>query len=127
MNVQTTAPRMPAASSAGLVRWLIRLVGHGVIHAILVGLALVWLVPSLGLFITSLRSPADVASRTPDRRREGARDVRSIRGGPRGTLGDREDDHEPTLFAVALEALTDRAPLVGRQTPKGRRRMGGIQ
>ena len=61
MSIQTAAPRMSTASSADLVRWLIRLVGHGVIHAILVGLALVWLVPSLGLFITSLRSPADVA------------------------------------------------------------------
>lgn len=41
---------------------LIQMTGRGVTHIILVILGLVWLVPSLGLFITSWRSRADIAA-----------------------------------------------------------------
>ncbi len=38
---------------------LVRLVGRGVLHALLVAVALVWLVPTFGLLVTSLRSASD--------------------------------------------------------------------
>ncbi|GAA0965652.1 carbohydrate ABC transporter permease [Actinocorallia libanotica] len=38
---------------------LVRLVGRGFLHALLVVVALVWLVPTFGLFLTSLRSAPD--------------------------------------------------------------------
>jgi alpha-glucoside transport system permease protein len=38
---------------------LVRLVGRGFLHAFLVVVALVWLVPTFGLFVTSLRSVTD--------------------------------------------------------------------
>lgn len=40
----------------------LRLLGQGVLHASLLGIALVWLVPSLGLFITSWRPPEAIAA-----------------------------------------------------------------
>ena len=62
MSAQTAVRRMPAASTANLLARLIRLSGTSVIHATLILLAIMWLVPSLGLFVTSLRTPADVAT-----------------------------------------------------------------
>jgi alpha-glucoside transport system permease protein len=50
--------KAPTSISARLVQ----LTSRGVLHVILVGLGLIWLVPSLGLFITSWRSRADIAA-----------------------------------------------------------------
>lgn len=40
----------------------LRLLGRGMLHAALIGIALVWLTPSLGLFITSWRPPEEIAA-----------------------------------------------------------------
>jgi len=40
----------------------LRLLGRSVLHAALIGIALVWLAPSLGLFITSWRPPGEIAA-----------------------------------------------------------------
>lgn len=50
------APSVPPAA------WLIARLNRGVLHAVLIGIALIWLLPSLGLLITSLRPRADIAS-----------------------------------------------------------------
>jgi alpha-glucoside transport system permease protein len=51
----TAAPQsLPKTLGAQLVR----VVSKGGVHFVLIGLALLWLVPSLGLFVTSLRSRA---------------------------------------------------------------------
>ncbi len=49
-------------SKASLSERLIKLSSRGLIHLVLVTLGLIWLVPSLGLFITSWRSRADIAA-----------------------------------------------------------------
>ena len=41
---------------------LLRLVGRSVLHVALIGVALLWLVPSLGLLITSWRPPEEIAA-----------------------------------------------------------------
>ncbi len=51
----------PATAAAGRPRhaWLRRVFGHGVLNAVLVIIALFWLVPTLGLLVTSFRPPQD--------------------------------------------------------------------
>ncbi len=62
MNPRTSVHRLRARPMTNLSARLVRLTGRGVVHITLIGLAIVWLVPSLGLFITSWRSPADIAA-----------------------------------------------------------------
>jgi len=62
MSTHTTTASLPAAVPFNLNARLAKWTSRGVIHIALVGLALAWLVPTLGLLITSLRSPADIAA-----------------------------------------------------------------
>ena len=62
MNTQTSVQRIPTAPLANLKARLARLTGRGVVHITLIGLGIVWLVPTLGLFVTSWRSPGDIAA-----------------------------------------------------------------
>ncbi len=40
----------------------VALTSRGVLHVVVIAIALVWLIPSLGLAVTSLRPPSDIAS-----------------------------------------------------------------
>jgi alpha-glucoside transport system permease protein len=41
---------------------LVRLVSRGPLHIALIGIALIWLVPTIGLAVTSIRKPSNIAS-----------------------------------------------------------------
>ncbi len=62
MNTETTAHPKQATRSTHFSARLARLTGRGATHITLIGLGLVWLIPTLGLFVTSWRSPADIAA-----------------------------------------------------------------
>lgn len=62
MSVPTTVRQKRAALSVNLGSRLFRLAARSFVHFTLLGLGIIWLVPSLGLFITSWRSPADIAA-----------------------------------------------------------------
>jgi len=51
-----------ARRSAGIAERLVKATNRGVVHIVLVGLGLMWLVPTLGLFVTSLRTRPDIAA-----------------------------------------------------------------
>ena len=55
MTTQTSGPTTIGAR-------LVHMTSHGLLHVILVALGSGWLVPSLGLFVTSWRSRADIAA-----------------------------------------------------------------
>ena len=60
---QITEQAIPKrASKASWSRVLIELTRRGPIHMLLILLGVFWLVPSLGLLITSFRSPEDIAT-----------------------------------------------------------------
>ena len=54
----TTATTPPSGSPGRLTRWLRRIP----VHLVLLGLCLIWLLPALGLLITSLRPPQAVST-----------------------------------------------------------------
>jgi alpha-glucoside transport system permease protein len=51
-----------ARTSTGIAARLVKATNRGVVHIVLVGLGLMWLVPTLGLFVTSLRTRPDIAA-----------------------------------------------------------------
>ena len=55
MTTQTAAPLTTSAR-------LVQLTSRGLVHVILIALGLFWLLPTLGLFLTSWRSRADIAA-----------------------------------------------------------------
>lgn len=60
---QITGQAIPKrASKASWSRVLIELTRRGPIHTLLILMGVIWLVPSLGLLITSFRSPEDIAT-----------------------------------------------------------------
>lgn len=63
MTTQAAAPvTIPRAAPTTITERLVHLTSKGVIHVVLIGLGVIWLVPSLGLFLTSWRSRADIAA-----------------------------------------------------------------
>ena len=62
MSISGAHPRPPLQDSARPSARVLRLLGRVAIHIALVGLGITWLIPSLGLFITSWRPPADIAA-----------------------------------------------------------------
>ncbi len=55
MTTQDTSPETQPKTLGGQ---LVKVVSTGGVHVILIGVALLWLIPSLGLFVTSLRTRA---------------------------------------------------------------------
>jgi alpha-glucoside transport system permease protein len=55
------AARQPVVIEEGLAPKLIRLLGNAPVHLVLVLLGIFWLIPTTGLFITSLLTPSDAA------------------------------------------------------------------
>jgi alpha-glucoside transport system permease protein len=51
-----------AARGRGLEALAVRLAARGALHAVLVGLSLLWLLPTLGLFVSSLRPASLIAA-----------------------------------------------------------------
>ena len=62
MNVAGAHPRAPLQASTRPRARVLGGLGRIAIHIALVGLGIIWLIPSIGLFITSWRPPADIAA-----------------------------------------------------------------
>ncbi len=62
MNVAGAHPPAPLQASTRPRARVLGGLGRVAIHIALVGLGIIWLIPSIGLFITSWRPPADIAA-----------------------------------------------------------------
>lgn len=51
-----------ARTATGVTARLVQMTNRGLVHVVLVGLGLMWLVPTVGLFVTSWRTRADIAA-----------------------------------------------------------------
>ena len=52
-------PPPPRPSATALIRWLLR---RGPLHLVLIGIVLLWSIPTIALFLSSFRDPADIAT-----------------------------------------------------------------
>ena len=52
----------PPVVEEGVARKIVRMLGKAPVHIALVFIAVLWLVPTIGLFLTSLMSPADISA-----------------------------------------------------------------
>ena len=52
----------PPAVEEGVARKILRMLGKAPVHIALAFIAVLWLVPTIGLFLTSLMSPADIGA-----------------------------------------------------------------
>jgi alpha-glucoside transport system permease protein len=57
----TAVEQQPVVVEEGVATKLVRLVGRAPVHLVLMLIAILWLVPTAGLFITSLLTPSDQA------------------------------------------------------------------
>jgi len=55
----TAVEQQPVVVEEGVATKIVRAVGRAPVHLVLMLIALMWLIPTLGLFITSLLTPAD--------------------------------------------------------------------
>jgi len=60
--VSTAAPAALAPPRRGLEAVAARVAARGLLHAVLVGLSLLWLLPTVGLFVSSLRPAQQIAT-----------------------------------------------------------------
>ena len=57
---QMTAPRVAAGEQASLSARLVEFLGIVPVHFILILISVIWLVPSVGLLVTSIRERQDI-------------------------------------------------------------------
>ena len=62
MSIQAQTRPLVAQEHQTISARLVQLSGRGVLHMVLIGIAVIWLLPSLGLFITSFRPRSDISS-----------------------------------------------------------------
>jgi alpha-glucoside transport system permease protein len=62
MAVAEARVRTPVVVHEGLAPKILRVAGKAPVHLVLIAIGLLWLVPTFGLFLTSLMSPADIAA-----------------------------------------------------------------
>ncbi len=60
--VAVEAPAHPPVGEEGAAARILRIVAKAPVHVVLVVVGLLWLAPTLGLFFTSLLSPADISA-----------------------------------------------------------------
>ncbi|MGH7761052.1 MAG: carbohydrate ABC transporter permease, partial [Candidatus Dormibacteraceae bacterium] len=61
MSVATAAPTSSVAVSWS-PRWITDRIGGVVLHIAVISLTLAWMVPTIGLLVTSFRVPQDIAN-----------------------------------------------------------------
>jgi alpha-glucoside transport system permease protein len=62
MTIASERIAVPAAERRFSPDWLGQVFSKSLLHVVVIGIALMWIVPTLGLLVSSFRSPSDIAS-----------------------------------------------------------------
>jgi alpha-glucoside transport system permease protein len=62
MTIASERIAVPAVERRFSPEWLGQIFSKSLLHVVVIGITLVWIVPTLGLLISSFRSPSDIAS-----------------------------------------------------------------
>jgi alpha-glucoside transport system permease protein len=62
MTIASERIAVPAVERRFSPDWLGQIFSKGLLHVVVIGITLMWIVPTLGLLVSSFRSPADIAS-----------------------------------------------------------------
>ena len=62
MTIASERLAVPAVERRFSPEWLGQIFSKGLLHIVVVGVTLLWIVPTLGLLVSSFRSPSDIAS-----------------------------------------------------------------
>ena len=62
MTIASERIAVPAVERRFSPEWLGQIFSKGLLHVVVIGITLMWIVPTLGLLISSFRSPSDIAS-----------------------------------------------------------------
>jgi alpha-glucoside transport system permease protein len=62
MTIASERVAVPAAERRLSPEWLGNIFSKSLLHVVVIGITLMWVVPTLGLLVSSFRSPADIAS-----------------------------------------------------------------
>ncbi|MEP6751844.1 MAG: carbohydrate ABC transporter permease [Candidatus Dormiibacterota bacterium] len=62
MTIASERIAVPAAERRFSPDWLGQVFSKGLLHVVVIGITLMWIVPTLGLLVSSFRSPSDIAS-----------------------------------------------------------------
>jgi alpha-glucoside transport system permease protein len=62
MTIASEQMAVPAAERRFSPDWIGQVFSKGLLHVVVIGITLVWIVPTVGLLVSSFRSPADIAA-----------------------------------------------------------------
>jgi alpha-glucoside transport system permease protein len=62
MTIASERIAVPAVERRFSPEWLGQIFSKGLLHVVVIGITLLWIVPTLGLLVSSFRSPADIAA-----------------------------------------------------------------
>jgi alpha-glucoside transport system permease protein len=62
MTIASERIAVPAVERRFSPDWLSQVFSKGLLHVVVIGITLMWIVPTLGLLVSSFRSPSDIAS-----------------------------------------------------------------
>jgi alpha-glucoside transport system permease protein len=62
MTIASEQIAVPAAERRFSPDWLGQVFSKGLLHVVVIGITLMWIIPTLGLLVSSFRSPSDIAS-----------------------------------------------------------------
>ncbi|HEY1161948.1 MAG TPA: carbohydrate ABC transporter permease, partial [Candidatus Dormibacteraeota bacterium] len=62
MTIASERIAVPAAERRFSPDWIGQVFSKGLLHVVVIGITLMWIVPTLGLLVSSFRSPSDIAS-----------------------------------------------------------------
>jgi alpha-glucoside transport system permease protein len=62
MTIASERIAVPATERRFSPEWLGQIFSKGLLHVVVIGITLMWIVPTLGLLVSSFRSPADIAA-----------------------------------------------------------------
>jgi alpha-glucoside transport system permease protein len=62
MTIASERIAVPAAERRFSPDWIGQVFSKGLLHVVVIGITLVWIVPTVGLLVSSFRSPADIAA-----------------------------------------------------------------
>ena len=62
MTIASERIAVPAAERRFSPDWLGQIFSKGLLHVVVIGITLMWIIPTLGLLVSSFRSPSDIAA-----------------------------------------------------------------